>query len=320
MARGILFPAGLTVLTVAVLLYQICSAEDCPPSSCGNIRNISYPFRLEGDPKNCGHPNYTLSCENNQTVLYLYAGKYYVRHIGYDNQTIRVVDPGILNNNDSFIPRYSLDTTNFSSGDPFRTSQYPYQTRRFPYETSWYPCEGSRYPYQASWNPYQASRYPYQRGGESDGMVFVKCEKPVNSSYHLNISPCFEDGVHSSNSSLSHSKKHTYFLLSNEIGYVEDLCRVAQVSVSPWLWEASDDLRNNISCTAVRNKLLFGFELSWYRAYCERCRRNDYCYLDEKNNVTCHEKGAYNNAYEKKRHKVHSQFLVSFFLILQFLI
>ncbi|KAE8037477.1 hypothetical protein FH972_010063 [Carpinus fangiana] len=207
MASRRLFPAGLMVIIVVlVLVHEACSTNGshhhCSPSSCGNIRNISYPFRLEGDPKNCGDQRYTLSCENNQAVLYLYAGKYYVQHISYANYTIRVVDAGIQNDNDSFIPRYSLDTTNFSARDPFRTSPYPYRTHRFqyvsgwysdkglwfPYATSWNPYRASQYPYENIWNPYQASRYPYekiwnpyQRRGESDGMVFVKCEKPVNS-------------------------------------------------------------------------------------------------------------------------------------------
>ncbi|PQQ00441.1 rust resistance kinase Lr10-like isoform X1 [Prunus yedoensis var. nudiflora] len=70
----------------------------CPPSSCGSIRNISYPFRLNGDPTNCGVSFYTLSCENNLTILNLYSGKYTVRSINYDNNTIRAVDPGLRKN------------------------------------------------------------------------------------------------------------------------------------------------------------------------------------------------------------------------------
>ncbi|XP_059433971.1 uncharacterized protein LOC132167093 [Corylus avellana] len=252
MARGILFPAGLTVLTIVVLVHQICSAEDCPPSTCGSIRNISYPFRLEGDPENCGDSRYALSCENNQTVLNLYDGKYYVRQINYNNYTIRVVDPGILTANDSFIARYPLGYDNFSSGDPYDVSH-----QNIP-----------------------------------SSVVFLKCEKPVKSPWYFDIS-CLKNGVYSSDSSLSHSKKYTYFLFSSYTGVVEDLCQVAQVSLSPWPWSANDDLRNNISCTAVRNELLFGFQLFWYQVYCEsRCGRNDYCYLNAENNVTCNGNGA----------------------------
>jgi hypothetical protein len=256
MARGILFPGRLTVLIVVVLVHQVCSANDshdhCPASSCGNIPNISFPFWLKGiDPPNCGDQRYNLSCENNRTVLYLYDGRYYVQEIDYHNYTIRVVDSVILDDTHSIIPRYSLDSYNFSSGDP------------------------------------------YQVKSDGRSVVFLKCERPVNSPLYFDIS-CLKNGVYSSNSSLSHSKKHTYFLLSWDTGDVEDLCQVAQVSVSPYMYMWP--YNNNISCTAVRTKLLFAFELSWLQVYCQRlmCGGNDYCYLDEKNKATCGH-GAYNN-------------------------
>jgi hypothetical protein len=112
MARRIL-SLSLSALIVVVLVHQTCRAEDshhCPPSSCGNIHNISYPFWLEGDPENCGHPDYILYCENNQTVLYLDGGRYYVQEINYNyNYTIRLVYPGILNDTNSTVdPLYPL--------------------------------------------------------------------------------------------------------------------------------------------------------------------------------------------------------------------
>jgi hypothetical protein len=227
MARGM----GLTalIIDVVVLLHQTCntSAEDhCPPSSCGSILNISYPFRLTSDPKNCGNQRYNLSCENNQTlVLHLYHGSYYIQQINYNNNTIRVVDPGIgLNANEyySFIPRYSLDETNFSSGDPYQT----------------YDME----------------------------VYFVKCKKRVNSQYHLNISACFEGGVYSSKRytyALFRYKSAVEYRPALELG---DLCQVEQISFISWLdrYYYDDDLRN-ISCTDFRNELLRGFELSWKR-------------------------------------------------------
>jgi hypothetical protein len=222
MARGM----GLTALiVVVVLLHQTCntSAVDhsCPPSSCGSIPiNISYPFRLTSDPENCGDQRYNLSCENNQTlVLHLYDGRYYVRQINYNNNTIRLIDPGIgLNANEyySFIPRYSLVYNNFNSRDP------------------------------------------YQIIGTLS-TIFVECEKPVNSRYHLNISTCIEDGVY------PNSKRYTYALFGYERAAVElgDLCQVEQISL---IFESdsyyNDDLRN-ISCTDFHNELLRGFELSW---------------------------------------------------------
>jgi hypothetical protein len=228
MARGM----GLltTLIAVVILLHQTCNTsagDHCPPSSCGSILNISYPFRLTSDPKNCGDQRYNLLCENNQTlVLHLYHGRYYVQQINYTDYTIRVVDPGIgLNANEhySFIPRYSLDDNNFSSGDPY---QSPAQV-----------------------------------------VYFVKCEKRVNSRYHLNISACFENGVYS-------SKRYTYALFrynrayisyppALELGY---LCRVEQISLISWVdrYYYDDDFRN-ISCTDFYNELLRGFDLSWER-------------------------------------------------------
>jgi hypothetical protein len=168
MARGMLFPAGFTVLIVVlVLVHEACSANDshhhsCPPSSCGNIQNISYPFRLEGDPPICGDQRYNLSCENNQTVLYLYAGKYYVQEIDYSAYTIRVVDPGIHEKDN--IPRYFLNNYNFSSGDPY-TLSYP--------DNVYVRCNSTTDQYQ------QIGRLLAIRLCQMTGLVWVKCEKPV---------------------------------------------------------------------------------------------------------------------------------------------
>jgi len=246
MARGMLLPAGLMALIVIlVLVHQTCSAEGsphCPPSFCGTIPNISYPFRLEGDPEHCSNPRYTLSCENNQTVLNLYAGKYYVRAINYNNYTIRVVDPGFLN---SFIPRYSLDSANFSSYDG---------------------------------DPYQLN--------SSGKVVFVNCEKPLNRWMSMNISGCFKNGVYSSNSSLSHSKRYRYVLTEATWSYLDDLCEVEQISLTEWSYDDGEDLRN-YSCTDIHNTLLFGFDLSWCPVYCTKRYQNGYCYDDEGNGVPC---------------------------------
>ncbi|XP_062175098.1 uncharacterized protein LOC133880211 [Alnus glutinosa] len=248
MARGM----GLTALIVVVVLFhQTCNTsadqDHCPPSSCGSILNISYPFRLTSDPKNCGDQRYNLSCENNQTLLlHLYHGRYHVRQINYTDYIIRVVDPGIglnANENYSFIPRYSLEYNNFNSGDPYQTFSL---NRREYYITH--------------------------------KMIFVECEKPVNSRYHLNISACIEDGVY------PNSKRYKYALFgyhaAMELG---DLCQVKQISLTSYSDRDYYVLRN-ISCTDFHNELLRGFELSWYGAYCGSCRVED-CYLDGAGNI-----------------------------------
>jgi len=71
-----LFGAYAALLFLQIIaIYHSCSARKnsnyCSPSSCGNIHNISYPFRLNTDPKSCGHKSYELVCENNRPTLYL---------------------------------------------------------------------------------------------------------------------------------------------------------------------------------------------------------------------------------------------------------
>jgi len=73
--------------------HQSCSARkyssvDYALSSCGNIRNLSYPFRPSTDPNSCGNKKYELTCENNRPALYSKGVKYYVQAIHYSNFTI----------------------------------------------------------------------------------------------------------------------------------------------------------------------------------------------------------------------------------------
>ena len=105
----------ITLLHVRFLSF--CAASEnqpCRPSSCGDIQNISNPFRLKGDPLSCGHPDpaYELVCENNRTILY---GKYHVAEINYHNYTIRVVVVGLEKTNCFSLPLYSL-TVNHVDG------------------------------------------------------------------------------------------------------------------------------------------------------------------------------------------------------------
>ncbi|XP_034680572.1 LEAF RUST 10 DISEASE-RESISTANCE LOCUS RECEPTOR-LIKE PROTEIN KINASE-like 1.2 [Vitis riparia] len=102
-------------------LLAICAAngnQTCRPSSCGEIQNISNPFRLKGDPSGCGYPDYELVCENNRTMVNFWEGqKYYVADINYDHSTIRVVDPGVEKGNCLSTHLYSLSYYSLSSYD-----------------------------------------------------------------------------------------------------------------------------------------------------------------------------------------------------------
>ena len=113
--------AKLVVLALFHTFFlAICAAngnQTCRPSSCGDIQNISYPFRLKGDPSGCGDPDYELVCENNRTMVNLDHGKFYVADINYDHYTIRVVDPGVENGNCLSTPLYSLSYYSLGSYD-----------------------------------------------------------------------------------------------------------------------------------------------------------------------------------------------------------
>ena len=156
--------AKLVALAVFhTLLLAICVANGnqiCRPSSCGDIQNISYPFRLKGDPSECGDPEYELVCENNYTMVNLEYGKYYVADINYDNYTIRVVDPGVEKGNCFSTPLYSL------------SGIFDF------YETAYF------------WNLNEAT----------NTTVLMNCEQPISDGNYIPITPCNSSNVTSSSS------------------------------------------------------------------------------------------------------------------------
>ncbi|KAM1706160.1 hypothetical protein ACFX2K_028342 [Malus domestica] len=124
MAESVMvFPLDFAVAAMAELatgyhasIVETCNADNSSAksctSSCGHIHNISHPFRLNDDPKYCGDVRFTLSCESNITVLDLpSSGKYYVQAINYNNKTIRLLDPGLDNNNCSSMSQNIPPTT-----------------------------------------------------------------------------------------------------------------------------------------------------------------------------------------------------------------
>ncbi|XP_040368752.1 rust resistance kinase Lr10 isoform X2 [Rosa chinensis] len=207
-----------------------CHAKDdhhCEPSSCGDIHNISFPFRLNDDPKKCGDQRYSLSCENNVTVLHWYSGKYYVLAINYGNYSIRVVDANVRKGNCSSIPRNSLASYNFSYyDDPYSTSQYrKYQNR---------------------------TREVIQL---SKPIIFMTCEtRPVNSSLYVETAPCV-------NATSGHSFVITQTLNASDLW---DSCRIQLMVLISSSIGTKD---KNSSYIDIHNELLYGFELSWVQSY-----------------------------------------------------
>uniref|UniRef100_A0A6N2MEN5 Protein kinase domain-containing protein n=1 Tax=Salix viminalis TaxID=40686 RepID=A0A6N2MEN5_SALVM len=61
--------SALLFLVILAGHHSCSAANNCAPSSWGNIPNIIYPFRLQTDPKSCGLKEYELGCENNRTTV-----------------------------------------------------------------------------------------------------------------------------------------------------------------------------------------------------------------------------------------------------------
>ncbi|XP_073264274.1 LEAF RUST 10 DISEASE-RESISTANCEUS RECEPTOR-LIKE PROTEIN KINASE-like 2.4 isoform X3 [Populus alba] len=242
-----LFGAYPALLLLVILAgHQSCSASknstvDCAPSSCGNIHNISFPFRLSTDPNSCGDKKYELTCENNRPALYLNNGvKYYVQAIHYSNFTIRLVVADVQKDDCFSIPRHSL----------FLDDYLPYRI---------YGWFGYDIPSSVSFS-------------------FISCPKPIPSPPHyiVDASSC-KNGSTLFN---SHNMEgySSYVFIGDSLGGIPDSCRVNLIYLAPFTFQPKN--RTNISYIDVRDTILYGFDLSWSGACCDFLKENP-CNFDE---------------------------------------
>ncbi|KAM1068672.1 hypothetical protein ACFX2A_000611 [Malus domestica] len=226
------------VLAFLVLCFcsETCNAKDdstkssCT-SSCGLIHNITYPFRLNDDPKRCGDRRYTLSCENNNiTVLDLhyygkYYGKYYVQAINYKNKTIRLLDPGLDNNNCSSMPRNLLPLTNLQIG------------------------------------PYVS--YDLTTGSPPSTSVFyLRCRNQVNSSLYVDTAPCLNNSA----TSLIQPKSFSYVMVDRGCS-MDDLnegCGVEGIAVMQLGYSNGSYTNDSYSYEFIHSAVMNGFEVRVY--------------------------------------------------------
>ncbi|CAL5342895.1 unnamed protein product [Camellia sinensis] len=271
----------LFFILLFVLFLVNCDAlrtsdRNCDFSCCGNIQNIRYPFRYEGDPENCGNKRYELACHNNRPLLDLSSTGgpkyYYVQTINYNNYTIRVVDMGIPNGSCSSLPLYSLSFENFT-GPAFSYDDYNSYGSYNPDEFQWeFPCLEAV-------------------------AVLVEWENPVNSPRYMNTSSTTYTSC--INKSSLHTHYYSYFLFGNlRASDVADLCRIDEI-VAATLWSP---LPPTTAAAAAANyyfssnfmefhaQLASGFELSWAKIPCENCSRGGSCFIDPITNytVTCY--------------------------------
>ncbi|XP_052736023.1 LEAF RUST 10 DISEASE-RESISTANCE LOCUS RECEPTOR-LIKE PROTEIN KINASE-like 2.3 isoform X3 [Vigna angularis] len=226
-----------SLIVLVFLLHQIDGGDGCSPSSCGKITNISYPFRLKGDPKVCGR--YELSCENNITVLSLFSGTFRVEAINYNNFTIRVADPGLQPTNCS-LPRYFLSPTNFTDFD------YALSPPNLGWYRDW-PDDSDKFLYE-----YIKFLYEY--------IVFLNCSHGVRGNHkYVSAGGC-----------VNWESKGYMYAFAGDLS-AEDLevgCEVKLVAPTSW-WGLDT---NNYSYAIIHKALLYGFQLSWIRLAChDRC-------------------------------------------------
>ncbi|KAK8464402.1 hypothetical protein PHAVU_011G200400 [Phaseolus vulgaris] len=234
------------VAIIIVLFRQTHGAQDrpfCAPSSCGKIGNISYPFRLKGDPPGCGLPRYELDCVKNVTVFTLFSGKYHVQNINYETYKIQLSDAGLEEDTACFIPRYFISTWNFTYiGGPQSYATDPL--------TFW---NGNETP---DWPPYVA---------------FLNCSDPVSDD------PRYVEV----NGRLCDSGGHVYAVLSSSSKFtmmdIKVGCHLQSATFT------NNNHCNNLSYAHIHDCLHNGFSLSWVMpVICtDQCGKGARCLINQ---------------------------------------
>nr|GMD56642.1 LEAF RUST 10 DISEASE-RESISTANCE LOCUS RECEPTOR-LIKE PROTEIN KINASE-like 2.1 [Ipomoea batatas] len=267
------------------------SLQYCNPSSCGTIHNISSPFRLNTDPENCGNPNYQLTCEQNRTVLTLKSQKYYVQSINYNNFTIRLVDPGVQDNNLCSFPRYALARYSFSKYDVQDNKMYSVL---------------SQFNLTAYLNPYAISRAMY--GWEDVPLItvpiiFFSCPFPVKSSTSSAFVETTKDCSNKTSGGYAYAKLGPLNASDLRIS-----CQVERITMSSWRIQENMSEINVTSLVEIHDALMYGFELYWFRARCDHCRGLPLCGLDETNEICCWNKYIFNGYFDASSEQLNREY------------
>jgi len=250
------YPALLFLVILAG--QQSCSASknstvDCAPS-CGNIHNISYPFRLSTDPNSCGNKKYELTCENNRPALYWNKGvKYYVKAIDYGNLTIRLVDADVQKDDCFSLPRHSL----ILDPDSDNRDYLPYNLHVFDYNLIVL---------------------------HTSTFFFMRCPNPIRSPSHyiVDASSCKNgrtllNSTSKISSPSSHNMEGNYsYVLTNSyyLGVIPDLCHVNFMYPVHFTLDQLINRTNISSYKDVHDSILYGFYLSWSGACCDFLKEN----------------------------------------------
>ncbi|KAJ6843518.1 rust resistance kinase Lr10-like isoform X1 [Iris pallida] len=166
-------PALISFLLLFVSVISLTAGQqvqDCS-SSCGEIENIRYPFRLKSDPAHCGDRKYELICSGNRTILELFSGQvfpgqYYVTNISYGQSLVN----DYRMNYDTWI-RVRVVNVNFASGKCALPSRFVSPTYTMI----------SNYYYYMSW--------PYCL------FAFLNCSEKIQDGRNYQLVPCLNSNT-----------------------------------------------------------------------------------------------------------------------------
>ncbi|XP_062076374.1 probable receptor-like protein kinase At5g39020 [Humulus lupulus] len=236
----------LILITIITILHEISSTHssnyntttmttaNCSSSSCGDVHNIVFPFRLETDPSSsrcapswaCYEDFIDLSCENNK--LFTHYGYGLVRAINSKNFTIRLVDPNLRKGDCSSIPMQLTES--------FRYYDFELETR---------VRNGDKF------RRYQLSEF----------VLYLSCENKVyNNSLYIDTAPC----INSSTFSKQNPKgRFVYVVYASGFKYSDlaDSCQIVRSAVVSA--KDGDEKRKKMSYRNIHDEFTNGFELSY---------------------------------------------------------
>ncbi|RLN22211.1 hypothetical protein C2845_PM07G13160 [Panicum miliaceum] len=94
---------------ISVIAVEVADAGgqyECSSFSCGDLHNVSYPFRRPRDPPECGVPAYELVCSNSKAAIRINTGTYFVTNINYTSRYFWVVDANLDMHSSCPLPRW----------------------------------------------------------------------------------------------------------------------------------------------------------------------------------------------------------------------
>ncbi|KAG4937711.1 hypothetical protein JHK85_052630 [Glycine max] len=108
--------------------------------SCGNIKNIGFPFWGEKRPRDCGHPRMQLSCEQEITYITINDFRYKVWEVNPDNHTLRITREDYLEGicQPKFV-NTSLDTELYVHDSAYKNLTLFYCANDLPSTTGFLP-------------------------------------------------------------------------------------------------------------------------------------------------------------------------------------